>query len=79
MLELLKMAMESVMSDNETEFLTVSEVAKQLRIDRKTIIRWITTGYLPGAKFGDRYRIPKKPYEEFLRRRSEEYQPPSEE
>jgi excisionase family DNA binding protein len=74
MLELLKMAVESVMSD-EKEFFTVNEIAAQLRVNAKTVIRWIQTGYLPGMRVGKHYRISRASYEEFLRRRSEEYQP----
>ncbi len=48
------------------EFLTVQEVAKELRIDPKTVIRWINTGYLPGLRIGKYYRVPKTDYQKFL-------------
>jgi excisionase family DNA binding protein len=49
-------------------FLTVPEVAKLLKVNRSTVLRWIGTGIiqgaskLPGTK---QWRIPLSSYEEF--------------
>jgi excisionase family DNA binding protein len=60
---------------SEEEFLTAAEIAAKLRINQVTVIRWIKSGYLPGAiKVGKYYRIPRSSYEDFLRRR--QMQPP---
>jgi excisionase family DNA binding protein len=56
------------------EFLTVDEVAKELRVDRRTIMRWIRTGQLPAIKVGQTYRILKSEYQDFLKNRH--IQPP---
>lgn len=58
----------------DKEYLTAAEVAAELRVNAKTIIRWIQSGYLPAIKVGKYYRIPRKQYEEFLKRRH--IQPP---
>ena len=56
------------------EFLTVDEVAKELRVNRRTVMRWIRTGYLPALQVGKNYRISKSDYQEFLK--SRHIQPP---
>jgi excisionase family DNA binding protein len=59
------------------EFLTIDEVAKELRVNRRTVMRWIKSGKLPALQVGKNYRISKTDYQRFL---SEQYiQPPPEE
>jgi len=65
---------ESVLRKNLREFLTAQEVAKELRVHYKTVVRWITTGYLPAMKVGRHYRISREAYQEFLRKQN--IQPP---
>ncbi|HEY7030502.1 MAG TPA: helix-turn-helix domain-containing protein [Thermomicrobiales bacterium] len=38
----------------DTEFLTVAEAAKALRVDRSTVRRWIANGDLPAYRVGPR-------------------------
>jgi excisionase family DNA binding protein len=45
--------------DMQTLYYTVDEAALILRVDPKTIKRWLRKGLLKGRKFGDRlWRIP---------------------
>jgi excisionase family DNA binding protein len=41
----------------ESPYLTPSEAAAILRVDRRTIYEWLRTGKLSGIKFGDSWRI----------------------
>ena len=40
-----------------TEFLTMSEVASLLRVDRRTVKSWVESGRIIGAKFGRDWRF----------------------
>jgi excisionase family DNA binding protein len=35
------------------EFLTLEEVAKELRVHKRTVLRWLKNGTLKGYKLGD--------------------------
>ena len=48
-------------------FLTPEEVAKQLRVPERTIMRWLRDSYLPGVKLGKEWRIDPQELEEFIR------------
>lgn len=52
------------------EFLTLEEVAKELRVHKRTILRWLKNGSLKGYKLGDGktslLRIPKTEVNKFL-------------
>lgn len=52
------------------EFLTLEEVAKELRVHKRTILRWLKIGALKGYKLGDGktslLRIPKTEVNTFL-------------
>jgi excisionase family DNA binding protein len=67
---------EKHMRKHVREFLTVEELARELRVNQKTIIRWIQTGYLPGFKVGRTYRVLKTDYQKFLEKRSIQPEPP---
>ncbi len=56
------------------EFLTVQEIAREMRVSWKTVVRLIQSGELPAIKFGRSYRILKTDYQEYLKKRS--IQPP---
>lgn len=56
------------------EFLTVQEIAKELRVSWKTVTRWIQSGDLPAIKVGRTYRILKSDYQDFLKQKH--IQPP---
>ncbi len=48
------------------EFLTVSEVARRLKLHPETIGRYIRRGELPALKFGRVWRIEKKEVDKFI-------------
>ncbi len=52
------------------EFLTHNEVAKELRVHPRTVMRWLKNGTLKGYKLGDGktalLRIPKVEFKKFL-------------
>ena len=48
------------------EFLTVSEVAKRLKLHPETIARYIRQGELPALKFGRVWRMEKKEIDKFI-------------
>lgn len=45
---------------------TISEVSALLRLDRKTITRYIDNGKLKASWFGNRWRIKKEEVERFI-------------
>lgn len=63
-------------SGNPLRCLTVSEVAEELRYERKKVIRLLATGELAGFRTGDgpkaRWRIERADLERFIRGRKAE-------
>jgi excisionase family DNA binding protein len=49
-----------------SEWLTVEEIATDLRVKESTVREWIRRKWLKAAKFGRDYRIKRKDYEEFI-------------
>lgn len=41
------------------QFMTVSEVAAELRVSRATVYRLLHAGTLPGRRFGKNLRVPR--------------------
>jgi len=52
------------------EWLTIEEIAEELRVSEETVRRWIRTKQLKALSIGRGYRIRRKDYEDFLDRRS---------
>lgn len=52
------------------EWLTLDEIAEELRVSVETVRRWIRTKQLKALSIGRRYRIKRKDFEDFLRRRT---------
>ena len=52
------------------EWLSVEEVAKNLKMDEETIRRWIRRRQLKAYKFGRDYRIRREDFEAFIRERA---------
>ena len=57
------------MPQDDVELLTVQEVAKHLRVDEKTVRRWINRGELPAIDLGKGYRIYKSDLDAFIEKR----------
>lgn len=56
------------MSQDE-EMLTTDEVAKQLRVNVKTVRNWIATGELVAIDIGNEYRISRTNLNKFMQKR----------
>ena len=57
------------MSSNlsEVKFLTVSEVAKVMRVSKMTVYRLVHSGELQAVQIGRSYRVPEQAVHEYLR------------
>jgi excisionase family DNA binding protein len=53
----------------DDELFTVDEVAEQLRVSKKTILRWINSGILIAIKLEKEYRIARSDLEDFKKSR----------
>ena len=42
----------------QVKYLTVQEVASQLKVHENTVVKWLKTGKLYGVRFGKLWRIP---------------------
>ncbi len=51
------------------EMLTTNEVARELRVNVKTVRNWILTGELVAIDIGGEYRISRSSLEDFKQRR----------
>jgi excisionase family DNA binding protein len=51
------------------EWLSVVEVAKNLKMDEETVRKWIRRRQLKAYKFGRDYRIRREDFEAFIRER----------
>jgi excisionase family DNA binding protein len=54
---------------DDTEMLTVEEVAKRLKVHIKTVRHWINTGELEAMDIGRGYRISKSDLQAFIEKR----------
>lgn len=49
------------------ELLTIAEVAKYLKVSRRTAWRWCKSGRLPAGKVGHQWRVARSDLEDFVR------------
>jgi putative molybdopterin biosynthesis protein len=54
-------------NEPEEEYLTVAEVAGNLKLNQQTVRNWIDRGELPALRVGRRVRIKRSDYERYLR------------
>ena len=50
----------------DERYLTLPEVAEQLKVSRRTVYRWIKSGGLKAYQFGREYRITESALKDFL-------------
>ena len=50
----------------KNELLTPQEVADYLKVDVRTIYRWLNTGTMAGVKIGDNWRILKSTIDNYF-------------
>lgn len=62
---------------NETDLLTVEEVAAYLRVAPNTVYRWFRSGKLTGIKIGKEWRVSRQELDNFLLKRSGPTEPAS--
>jgi len=55
----------------EAQFLTVEELARLLRVDRRAVYRAVARGEIPAIKVGRQFRVPKSFVEEVQKRAAE--------
>ena len=53
-------------NDAEDEYLTVAEVAGNLKLNQQTIRNWIDRGELPAVRVGRRVRIKRSDYDRYV-------------
>ena len=53
-----------------TEWLTVEEIAQELKMHVDTVRGWIREGKLKATRFGRDYRVKREDYEQFIRERT---------
>jgi len=51
---------------NNSQFLTVGEVARALRISNMTVYRLISSGQLPAVRVGKSYRLREQDVDQYL-------------
>jgi len=51
------------------EWLTTDEIAKDLKVNVKTVRNWIKSGELAAIDVGGEYRIYREDYQDFINRR----------
>lgn len=54
---------------NDSNILTVDEIARDLKVHPNSVRKWIKNGELIAINIGNEYRIRRSDYEDFLRRR----------
>jgi excisionase family DNA binding protein len=54
----------------DEKLLTVAEVAEHLRVDPRSVYRWIRSGQLEAIDIGREYRISESQLRDFLEQRS---------
>jgi excisionase family DNA binding protein len=53
----------------DERYLTLPEVAEQLKVSRRTVYRWVKAGDLSAYKFANEYRITESDLKDFLEAR----------
>lgn len=61
----MRMAEEELLGNISEEFFTTEEVGELLKVDRRTVQRWIHTGKLKAYRMGRRYRVTRGHLEDF--------------
>lgn len=46
---------------------TIKEVAEICKVNEKTVLRWVRTGFLPASKLGGNWRVDHEDLKKFLK------------
>ena len=55
----------------DKKYVTPTDIAKELELQRQTVINYIKRGDLEAHLFGNRYKITKEQFEKFLKKTME--------
>lgn len=59
----------SITSDNNSEIMTLSEIARYLKVSEKTVMRMVRAGKIPGAKVASQWRFMRAAVDDWLNAR----------
>jgi excisionase family DNA binding protein len=51
----------------EKKLLTLEEIAKELRVSKRTVVRWVQQGILSAYRIGTVIRVPEDAFEKMLK------------
>lgn len=54
------------MTQHQTTYMSVPQVARALEVDRRTVVRLIDKGQLEAIRFGRAYRIKRASYDQLV-------------
>lgn len=54
--------------ESKPQYLSLQEMAKQLKVSERTIIRWVRSGELRAFRLGHVTRVTKEDFEKFLKK-----------
>ncbi len=56
----------------QREWLSVEEIAQELRVSEETVRNWIRRGQLKAYKFGRDFRVKREDYDDFIEKQAVE-------
>ncbi len=60
--------MPTTKEESKPQYLSLQEMAKQLKVSERTIIRWVRSGELRAFRLGHVTRVTKEDFEKFLKK-----------
>ncbi len=60
--------MSTTKEEPKPQYLSLQEMAKQLKVSERTIIRWVRSGELRAFRLGHVTRVTKEDFEKFLKK-----------
>lgn len=63
-----------IMTKEQTEYLTVKQVAEMLETPYNTVLDWIKAGTFPAYRHGGRWRVKRSELEDWQKRQQNKYQ-----
>jgi len=52
---------------SDRKLLTLEEIAKELRVSKRTVVRWVQQGVLSAYRIGTVIRVPEDAFEKMLK------------
>ncbi|MBN2116266.1 MAG: helix-turn-helix domain-containing protein [Anaerolineales bacterium] len=60
--------MPTTKEESKPQYLSLQEMAKQLKVSERTIIRWVRSGELRAFRLGHVTRVTKEDFDKFLKK-----------